>query len=299
MYKNEVGYLKLLKDIMEKGVDVPSRAGLCRALLGVNIEFDDYCLSTVRSAPLRLAFHEQWFFLRGHTQTKMLEAEGCNFWKPQTSKEFQKLRGVDYLDEGELGSCYSLQWRSAGGYDVSQSRFTGKSTSEYGVDQLKELIESLGKDRYSRRNLVNLWGSENEHAVITPCWFASQWIVLPNSEGRDELHCQLFNRSNDALFGATFSFQGYRLLQIALCKMFGFELGKLRATISHAHIYAEQFEYVEETLQRELGVQGEISLNKDIKTLDDLLSLEWEDWSVDGLVVNKTPYKTPKPKMAV
>lgn len=299
VYKNEVGYLQLLKDILEDGVEVASRSGDCRVLLGASLEYDDYCLSTVRPAPLRLAFQEMWFFLKGKTQTKELEDLGCNFWKPQTTKDFQESRGVSYLDEGELGSCYSLQWRNSGGYDLDASKLTGKSTAVGGIDQLTLLLNTLKNDKYSRRNLVSLWGSENDHSVITPCWFASQWIVLPNKQGFDELHCHLFNRSNDTLFGATFSFQGYRLLQIALCKMFGFGLGKLRASISHAHIYLDQLEYVQETLQRDLGVQGVVTLDKDIETLEDLLSIEWSDWSVDGLEVNRTPYTAPRPLMAV
>jgi len=300
MYKNEEGYLQLLRDIMTDGVEVDSRAGKCKALLGVSLEYDDYCLSTVRPAPLRLAFLETWFFLRGETQTKVLEKDGCHFWKPQTTKGFQAGRGVDYLDEGELGSCYSLQWRNAGGYDVDEAKRTGRSISRGGVDQLKMLVDTLKNDRYSRRNLVNLWNSsENQHAVITPCWFASQWIVLPNRLGEDELHCHLFNRSNDVLFGATFSLQGYRLLQLALCKMFGFKLGKIRASISHAHIYEDQYEYVEETLSRSMGKQGKVLINKEISSLEDLLSLQWEDIIVTDLEVNKTPFKAKKPPMAV
>ena len=290
-YKNEEGYLQLLSDILEHGVDIPDRTGVgCRAIFGVDVEYNTFCLSTVRPASLRLAFEEMMFFLRGKTNTKELEAKGVNFWKGNTSREFLDNRGLEYLPEGSLGAAYSTQWRNSGGYFDTNG----------GVDQLQQLVDILANERYSRRNLVMLWNpSENDYGVLTPCWFGSQWIVLPNKDGDDELHCYLFNRSNDSLFGATFAFQQYRFLQLALCKMFGFKLGKLKACITHAHIYHNQIDYVKETLTRELGQQGTVEITKDIKTLDDLLSLEWEDVKVSGLVVNNKPYVNERPSMAV
>ena len=92
---------------------------------------------------------------------------------------------------------------------------------------------------------------------------------------------------------------GYRLLQFALCKMFNFKLGGLKATITHAHIYENQAEYVKETLTRDLGKQGKVLINKEINTMKDLLNLKWEDIEVQGLEVNRTPYVNPRPPMAV
>ena len=160
-YKNEEGYLQLLSDILEHGVDIPDRTGMgCRAIFGVEVEYDTFCLSTVRPASLRLAFEEMMFFLRGKTNTKELEAKGVNFWKGNTSREFLDNRGLEYLPVGSLGAAYSNQWRNSGGYFDTNN----------GVDQLQQLIDILANERYSRRNLVMLWNpSENDYGVLTPC----------------------------------------------------------------------------------------------------------------------------------
>lgn len=42
-----------------------------------------------------------------------------------------------------------------------------------------------------------------------------------------------------------------------------------------------------------------VPLTKEISCLDDLLALEWSDVQVEGLVVNTTPFKTPRPPMSV
>lgn len=299
-YYNEAGSIQLIKDILEEGVEIPSRAGNCKALFGVTLEYDTHCLSTIRPSGFRLAFEEMMFFLRGQTNSKFLEDKGVNFWKGNTSKEFLEQRGLGYLDEGEMGAAYSLQWRDSGGYLVIDSQECGKSESAGGVDQLEMLIDNLENDRYGRRNLVMLWNpSENEDKCLTECWYSSDWNVLPNKDGEDELHVLLSNRSLDTIFGLNFAIQNYRFLQIALCKMFGFKLGKLRCSVSHAHIYENQIEYAKELVEREYGEQGEVVINKPLHTLEDLLSLEWTDIEVKGLVVNTSPFKTPRPDMAV
>lgn len=299
IYKNEEGYLQLLKDVYETGVDVTDRTGVGRRVkLNAALEFDNHCLSTVRPLPLKSAFLELMFWLNGKTQTKELEEQGVKFWAGNTSREFLDSRGLSYLNEGELGSAYSLAWRNSGGYKEAASRGVGESLAVGGVDQLQLLVDELRENKYSSRNVVNLYNpSEVNLGALPPCWFGSVWNVIPNSDGVDELHVHLLNRSCDLLLGSFMALGQYKMLQIALCKMLGYAEGKLSATLVNAHIYLNQLDFVEETLQRKLGKQGAVVLNKDISTLEELLSLSWEDWSVDGLEVNRTPYTTPRPAM--
>lgn len=292
-YWGEAGYLALLEDILEFGVDIPDRTGVgCRALFDATLVFDEgvSTLSTVRSTPLRFSFEEMWMFLRGETNTKILEEKGIYFWQPQTSRKFLDSRGLFYYEEGDLVRAYSSQWREFGAAAGMRS-----------VDQLKKLLTTMENDRYSRRMVVSLWNPAEEHLMpLTPCWWASQYVVLPDKEtGEDTLHVKLTNRSLDALFGCMFAIQQYSLLQICLCKMFGFKLGKISASLSHVHLYQDQIEYTKELLTREPTYKsGEIKINKDLHNLEDLLSLQWEDIEVVGHEVNKTPFKTPKPRMA-
>jgi thymidylate synthase len=110
---------------------------------------------------------------------------------------------------------------------------------------------------------------------------------------------KLRNRSLDAVFGYSFAVQQYRLLQLCLCKMFGHQLGRLSADLSHVHIYKNQIEYAKELCTRDLGRQGDVLIHKDLNSLEDLLSLKWEDFEIIGLEVNKAPFVTPRPPMAV
>lgn len=288
-YCGEKGYIQLIKDILANGETQSDRTGVGTISIfdaKVVYEEDTFgCFSTIRPASLRMAFEELWFFLRGDRDTTELEAKGINFWKPHTSRRFLNSRGLYLLTEGNLGAAYSSQFREAGYW----------SDADEVVDQLANLIFELKNNPYSRRLMIDLWNPvEHKHMPLTPCWFNFQIVVIG-----DYLHMKLRNRSLDSIFGFSFAIQQYRLLQLCLCEMFDYKLGRLSADLSHVHIYNNQIEYAKELVQRDFGKQGTVVITKSLKTLDDLLSLEWDDIQTVYLEVNNRPFKTPRPDMAV
>jgi ribosomal protein S19E (S16A) len=42
-----------------------------------------------------------------------------------------------------------------------------------------------------------------------------------------------------------------------------------------------------------------MEVTKELKSLDDLVTLEWEDIVITGHSVNRDPFKTNKPEMAI
>lgn len=301
VYKGIKGVDYLIRDIIDKGIEVEnSRTGTTtKALFDAKIVIPEgeFPFTTNLMASPRLAFEELWLFLRGQTDTKILEEKGVFFWKGNTSREFLNKRGLPYLKEGDLGTAYSRQWRDFGGV-VTTQEYKGEYVSE-GVDQLEQLIEGLSNDKCGRRHLVTLWNpNENDLGVLTPCWHTSQYVVLPNDKGKDVLHVKLINRSLDVVFGTRFAIQQYRMFQMALCKMFGFKLGRLSCDLSHVHIYENQYEYAKELIERDYvdPALSTIKLNKDIHSLEELLALEWGDWDM-VYKTNTTPFRTPRPEM--
>lgn len=303
IYEGVRGVDDLLNDVLTSGVEVPNnRTGTTTlALFDAKIIIDDgFEFVTNRLASPRLAFEEMLLFLRGQTDTKILESKGVNFWRGNTSREFLDNRGLEFLNEGDLGAAYSRQWRNFGGYDSHYAQDNGTDCPRMsgGVDQLAKLINGLRDEKYGRRHLVTLWNPLEEDLMpLTPCHHTSQYVVLPDGEGNDVLHVKLINRSLDVAFGATFALYQYRMLQMMLCKMFGFKMGRLSLDISHAHIYDNQIEYVKELLSRTYDErENSLTLNKSISTMDDLLGVEWSDWEM-VYNYNKSPFKTKRPDM--
>lgn len=290
IYYGEQGYRLLIADILNHGTEQTDRTGvgtLSAFDAKVIYQQDTFgCFSTIKPAALRMSFEELWFFLRGETDTKKLEEKGIDFWKGNTSRDSWAKKGKPWL-EGKLGAAYSDQFRDYGN--------KGQGCIEEGVDQLANLIDNLKRDPYSRRLMIDLWNPAEHHLMcLTPCWFNFQVVVIG-----EYLHMKLRNRSLDSVFGFSFAVQQYRLLQLCLCKMFNYKLGVLSADLSHVHIYKNQIEYAEELIQRDLGKQGEVLINKELNSLEDLLSLEWGNFEIVGLEVNKKPFVTPRPPMAV
>lgn len=294
VYRNEGGYLKLLSDILKNGVEVPDRTGVGSvAIFDAKIVFDCFPFFTHRKITLRLAFEEMWFFLRGETDTKILEEKGVNFWKGNTSREFLDNRGLEFLPEGDMGSAYSQQWRNSGGwYDVGN-----------GVDQLYRLVQGLKENPYGRRHVVSLWNPSEEHLMpLTPCWWACQFVVLPEC-GVDTLHLKLVNRSLDILYGAPFALQQYRMLQMALANMLDMKVGNISADLSQIHIYNNQIDWAKETVNREWHEvhNNKIKIKEDISLsgIGCLLGMEFNSFDVEYWDYNREKYVNKKPKMAV
>lgn len=289
VYYNEQGFVDLLKDILENGVKIPDRTGVgCYAVFDRKLVYNVgkvFPFSTIRPAALRLAFEEFWFFLRGETQTKELEKRGVLFWKWNTSRQFLDNRNLKNLHEGDMGKAYGAQFR---GFGASQ------------FDQLEDIHNVLRNDPLSRRMVTTIWNPAESHMMaLTPCWWAHQFVVLPDKNGDNTLHMKLINRSLDALFGATFAIQQYALYMVAVAQVYGLKVGDLSCDLTHVHLYENQIEFTKETVTRDLGTPGQLSITKPLRSLDDILEMEWTDVLVKGLVANENPYKTPRPHMAV
>lgn len=114
-------YIDLLKDVLENGTDKSDRTsvGESRAVFGRLLRWDlseGFPIITTRKVPLRIAFEETMFFLRGETNTKLLEEKKINIWKANTSREFLDSRGLTNLPSGNLGAGYGHQWRNFNGF---------------------------------------------------------------------------------------------------------------------------------------------------------------------------------------
>lgn len=288
VYFDEQGYIELLKDVLLNGVETKDRTGIgCIKVFDRKLVWNvgkQFPFSTFRPAPLRMAFEEFWMFMRGETQTKYLEDKGIYFWKGNTSREFLDKRGLTNLPEGDMGKAYGSQWRRYS--DV--------------LDQLDVTYNTLKNDPYSRRIYTTFWNPvQSNEMALTPCWHSHQFVVMPEKDGTMTLNLKLMSRSLDLAFGESFARQQYALYLICMSKLLNMNVGTLSCDLTDVHIYLNQIDFVKEMVQRELGVAGTLKINTELNVLDDMISMKWEDIEIDGLVVNKAPFVTERPPMAV
>lgn len=187
--EEEKQYLILMEKILKIDGIKPDRTGvgsknLFGHMMRFSLEDDKIPLLTTKRTFFKGVFHELIFFLNGRTQTKELEEKGVNIWKGNTSREFLDSRGLQNLEEGDMGKLYGVQW-----------------TSFNGVNQLKMVFDSLKNDPFSRRHIVTaLNPADYDKGVLLPCHIQFQFFV-DNDNGLSLLWNQ---RSVDLFLGFVF-----------------------------------------------------------------------------------------------
>ena len=154
--------------------------------------------------------------------------------------------------KGDLGSIYGVQWRN----------WTSNGVT---VDQIKELVDGIKRDPYSRRHIVNAWNvAELPNMALPPCHVMFQFYV----SSKKELSCQLYQRSADVFLGTPFNIASYALLLHMIAQVTGLTAKEFIYTIGDAHIYVNHMEQVEEQLQRKTYALPTLWLNPDITDID-------------------------------
>lgn len=294
-------YLDLLKDIKENGVDKSDRTGIgSRAVFGRLLRWnlgEGFPILTTRKVPLRIAFEETMFFLRGETQTKLLEEKKINIWKGNTSREFLDKRGLTHLPEGDMGKGYGYQWRHWETYARSENQGYESGDTRYEsseVDQIKDLLEGIRKDPFGRRHVVTGWNPGQLHEMaLPPCHMLHMYSVTPDQK----LHTTFVMRSNDVPYGLPFNIMSYALLNEIFSKHLGLTPGDLVYMGQDVHIYQNQMAMVDEILERTPRALPKLNIKKDLPTFEDVLNLQWEDIELIGY--DPYPDVKNKPEMAV
>jgi thymidylate synthase len=288
----EYKYLHLLQDIMEKGVTKGDRTGTgTKSLFGTQLSFDvsnSLPVLTTKKVFFKGIVEELLWFIRGDTDSKLLEAKGVNIWKGNTSREFLDKRGLDY-PEGFAGPVYGFQWRHwGGGYNIRALINDGNitytqqigqvtpSSGNYGVDQLANVVETLKKNPNDRRMIVSAWNvAELDRVALPSCHLLYQFDV---SDGK--LNCQWYQRSCDTLLGIPFNIASYALLTYLIAKITNLKPGTLTFTGGDTHIYLNHIDQCKEQISRTPYPFPKLNIKKDIKTLEDIENLQFEDFEL-------------------
>lgn len=275
-------YLELLKDVIDNGVDKPDRTGIgSRSVFGRTLRWDlsqGFPIQTTRKVPLRIAFEELLLFLRGQTNTKILEEKNINIWKGNTTREFLDKRGLQHLPEGDMGKGYGYQMRNWTSVDP---KFYGE---EIETDQITELLKGLKSDPYGRRHVVTHWNpGELNEAALPPCHLMHMYSVEGDfTINNGKLNSCFIMRSSDIYLGLPTNIISYALLNHIFAKHLNLIPGDLVYFGWDVHLYNNQIDSVTEVLKRQPKPLPVLKINKDLSTFDDILALQWEDVELIG-----------------
>jgi len=243
----EYGYLKLLQRIHESGDLSCDRTGTgTYSEFGVRLEFDiskHIPILTTKEVNYRHAIAELLWMLSGSTDSKLLEVQGINYWKSNTSKNFLESRGLNYR-EGDLGPAYGFQWRhSSAEYTGCESNYT-----DQGIDQIQRLIHDIKTTPSSRRLIVDSWNVKDIDKMALPC--CHNMFQFHVSGDRQYLDIQVYQRSGDMFLGIPYNLIMYSVLCHIISHLTHLTPRKYVHIIGDAHIYKNHMDAVRKQLTR-------------------------------------------------
>jgi len=275
-------YKQLLREIMEKGIRIPSQQGTDALTLiapkPMRFRLDNgFPMITERNMNPKVsdnlpvtvwqqAIGEICAFINGARTTKMLEEFGCYWWKSWATPEKCAKRG---LETGDLGP---------GSYGAAFHDFPTSEGPSF--NQFKHIVEQLIEEPQLRTHFVTPWipqymgrgKGKQQKVVVCPC---HGWLNIRIIEGKLTLH--MMQRSGDVPVGVPSNMVQYAALTMMLARVTGTTAYEFIHSISDAHIFVDQIPAVETMLAREDKKFPTVTINKD-KT--DLFAFRKEDFEL-------------------
>lgn len=258
-------YLDLVRHVLEHGNEKSDRTGTgTKSVFGYQMRFDlseGFPMVTTKKLHLKSIIYELLWFLKGDTNIEYLQENGVRIWN-------------EWADEnGNLGPVYGHQWRN---------------WNSDGIDQIKEVINTIKTKPDSRRMLVSAWNPSvlpdtsksfsenvaNGKAALPPCHAFFQFYV---ADGK--LSCQLYQRSADIFLGVPFNIASYALLTMMVAQVCELKLGEFIHIFGDAHIYSNHYEQLKLQLSREPRPLPKMILNPEIK---DIFDFKFKDFTLEG-----------------
>ena len=233
-------YLTALKYCYDNGIDVTSRSGKVRKAFGYQMRFnlqEGFPAMTTKKLAWKSVVSELLWFLEGSNDERRL-AEILYDEKRENLKDKKTIWSQN---------AYSPYWKDKAKFDGDVGKIYGVQWRDFnGVDQIKKLIEGIREDKNGRRHILSAWNvSDLELMSLPPCHAFSQFYISKN-----ELSCQLYQRSCDMFLGIPFNIASYSLLVHLIAKECDLEVGEFIHTLGDYHIYHEHFDAINIQLNR-------------------------------------------------
>lgn len=275
-------YLDLLKNVLDNGTCLQNRTSIdAISYFGTQTRYDltkGFPLLTTKKMAYKSIFLELLWFLKGDTNIKFLVDNNVRIWNEWPYENFKKSKDFnnETMDEfilkikqdqdfakkyGELGPVYGKQWRDFNG-----------------IDQINKIINEIKNNKSSRRLIVSAWNpKEVDQMLLPPCHCLFQFYV----NDKNELSCQLYQRSADLFLGVPFNVASYSLLTHMVAQVTDTIPKEFIHTIGVAHIYKNHIDQVKLQLTKDPKPLCKLKLNDKIKdifnfTINDIEILDYQ-----------------------
>lgn len=256
----DLEYFKMLNLLLESGRKREDRTGTgTLSTFGyqyrIDLKTDGFPILTTKAIKYNNIFEELMWFLSGSTNSRDLEAKGCNIWKEWAT------------ESGDLGPVYGKQLTAWRGLERDWSRENPEETWEFPKEhnQFEQLIDGLINRPYSRRHIISFWNVadlpdetkspqqnvQDGKMALAPCHLLYQFYCRPELDGKMYLDCMMTQRSADVFLGLPYNIASVATLLYVLSMATGYVPGEIIHSIGDLHLYSNHVEPAKEQLTRE------------------------------------------------
>lgn len=335
-------YLDVLQKILDEGVEkesgranMPNTIGISKADIAMDLS-KGFPLLTTKKMYWKGIVCELLWFLRGETNIKYLVDNNVNIWNGDAYRWYLKWRGnnsyyledekelsqEEFVEEIKKGNLQERQWSIGSQGDKKYKLgdlgkvYGAQWRNQNGVDQVKDVVEGLKSNPYSRYHIIDGWNKADfPDMALPPCHLLYQFIVRPLSAKErwdlfqdiewdlpfnikdtsdDTLHSvcdqhdiprfyldlNMYQRSVDTPLGCPFNIASMSLLLMIIAEASNMIAGVANWIGGDTHIYLNQIEGVKEQLLREPFPLPKMIINKELNSLEDILNLTINDFTL-------------------
>ena len=271
-------YLDMCKFVLENGEERSDRTGTGTiSIFGYQTRYnleEGFPLLTTKKVFFKGILYELLWFITGSTNIQPLVKNNVKIWNDwpydkfkksqdfngETMEEFiERIKNDDEFASvwGELGPVYGKQWGDF-----------------FGVDQLKNLIDQIKNNPFSRRHLLVAFNpAQVEDMALPPCHAFFQFYVSADNK---KLSLQLYQRSADVFLGVPFNIASYATLLMMVAQVCDLQPYEFVHTLGDVHIYKDHIEQIKLQLTREPRKLPTLKINPNIKNIEDFCYEDFE-----------------------
>ena len=276
---HDAAYLSGINFIRSTGVTKSDRTGTgVTSTFGLMQKYDlwqGFPALTLKQLAWRAVVSELLWFIEGSGDERRL-AEILHGTRDDSKRTIwtDNANAPYWIDKaqypGDAGRIYGVQWRTWRQYGEVGAEPGGlRHVIREEIDQLKNVIEAIKKDPFSRRHIVTAWNpAEIDDMALPPCHIMFQFNVVERN-GVNTLNCAFYQRSNDYFLGCPFNIASYSLLTHMVAQVCGLVPGVLTHFTGDAHIYSNHTAQVDELVSRESFEAPSLWLDPSITSIDD------------------------------
>lgn len=252
---NENIYLNILQKTIHSEKRM-TRNGYVYSYFGDQIQYNvsnTIPILTTKKMFIRGIIEELLFFIRGQTNSKILEEKNINIWKGNTNKEFLIQNNLPY-DEGDMGPMYGFQWRH---YNTEYTN-CNDNYFEKGFDQFEFVINEILTNPFSRRIVMTTFHPTDAFkSVLYPCHSLINQFYVDKLNNEYFISIHMYQRSADVFLGLPFNITSTSLLLYIICnecnrrsQSNNYKPKNVIISLGDIHLYEEHLEMAKKQLQR-------------------------------------------------